>query len=378
MKKLKSWIYRIASRLLNPPATAVQEPYGDAFWFAWPNLWEPSVMVGLRDLVQPGAVVFDIGANLGGLTSAMARLVGPRGAVCSFEASPRIFKHLQRNVVLQGHGNVTLYNRAVYHTSGAVLHLHEGSHLNDSLYVTTYADRPATAVKSIALDDFCEAAQLAPQLIKIDIEGAEMDALKGAARTLAAHTPHVLLEQDARNTECVEYLATLGYVALDLNTYHVIERPADYTPGALTRNVLLIHRTKLAQLPYAWPLQLTPLSTLATGVFTRNEKGIVSEDFTLAPGRYLLHVHLQAEGNNNSLFCGVRAAGRDQMRYQASSAHIKAEYYEWVVDLVEESACQIFFEFVDGTSDPTLRIEKVDIQRVEGVHPRPWAQWVME
>lgn len=154
--------------------------YGDSYWYAGPNLWEPTVMLALRDLCKPGTVVFDVGGNMGGLTSAMARLVGPKGTVCTFEASPRIIGYLQGNVVAQGHHNVTVYHRAVYSKSNEIITIYDGDHLNDSIYAEQSPTKVGRPVKTLALDDFCDATGFSPDVIKMDIEGAEYDALIGS------------------------------------------------------------------------------------------------------------------------------------------------------------------------------------------------------
>lgn len=179
-KHIRATIERLQREQVNP--------FGDSFWYEGPNLWEPPVQLALKDLCRPGSVVFDVGANLGGLTSVMSRLVGPKGVVCSFEASPRIVGHLQSNVVKQGHGNVTVYHCAVYSRSNERIKIYPGDHLNDSIYDFGYANSSEyRLVNTVALDDFCSGMGLAPALIKMDIEGAELDALTGAGKLLDAH-----------------------------------------------------------------------------------------------------------------------------------------------------------------------------------------------
>ena len=108
-------------------------PFEIAPWYQ-ENLWEPTVQIILRDLCKPGDIVFDVGANFAGLTTLMSRMVGPKGVVCAFEASPRIIDKTQRNLVLSGCNNVQLFHNAIYHTSGQTVKIYLGDHLNDSIY----------------------------------------------------------------------------------------------------------------------------------------------------------------------------------------------------------------------------------------------------
>ena len=107
--------------------------FGISPWYK-ENLWEPTVQIILRDLCKSGDIVFDVGANFAGLTTVMSRIVGPKGVVCAFEASPRIIDKTQRNLVLSGCNNVQLFHNAVCHTSGKRVKIFFGDHLNDSIY----------------------------------------------------------------------------------------------------------------------------------------------------------------------------------------------------------------------------------------------------
>ncbi|MFM7578579.1 MAG: FkbM family methyltransferase, partial [Microcystaceae cyanobacterium] len=96
-------------------------------------------------------------------------MVGPRGIVCAFEASPRIVDKTQRNLVLSGCNNVQLFHNAVYSKSHETVKIYLGSHLNDSIY-SENGEGSTYEVKTIALDDFIEHTQLVPNLLKMDIE----------------------------------------------------------------------------------------------------------------------------------------------------------------------------------------------------------------
>ncbi|MFZ9822302.1 MAG: FkbM family methyltransferase, partial [Gemmataceae bacterium] len=96
------------------------------------NFWEPAVQLALKDLIKSGSTVFDIGANLAGISILMSRLVGPKGTVCAFEASPRIIELTNGNIIASGLNNISLFNNAVYSESGKKISIYAGGHLNDS------------------------------------------------------------------------------------------------------------------------------------------------------------------------------------------------------------------------------------------------------
>lgn len=183
MKSLKNWLKSKLRQALAIPGlegsiqklkNAISDDsksiFGISFWYEG-NLWEPPVQIALRDLCRPGDIVFDVGANFGGLTTAMSRMVGSRGIVCAFEASPRIIGICQKNVVMSGCNNVQVYHSAVYSKSHETVPIYLGGHLNDSIYSTNEAETAAFNIKTIALDDFVAFTNLVPNLIKMDIEG---------------------------------------------------------------------------------------------------------------------------------------------------------------------------------------------------------------
>ena len=86
---------RLGGQFLQKLRAAALPPADPAATFPLQNwweqsFWEPTVALAIRDHCRPGDVVFDVGANAGALALMMSRLVGPRGIVCAFEASPRI------------------------------------------------------------------------------------------------------------------------------------------------------------------------------------------------------------------------------------------------------------------------------------------------
>jgi len=140
----------------------------------WLGSFEPEVQSFLRGHVKPGDVVYDVGAHLGFFSLCAARL-GAR--VFAFEISPANLPRLRRNVQLN-ELSITVVGAAVWSTDGGV-GLAEGA--TDSEWAVT---GPGTH-PSVTLDAFAR-EHGAPQLVKIDVEGAEGHVLRGAADVLAS------------------------------------------------------------------------------------------------------------------------------------------------------------------------------------------------
>jgi FkbM family methyltransferase len=136
----------------------------------------------LRRILFPGAVVVDAGANIGIYSQFLSRYVGPNGIVYSFEPSPRNFKRL-RSATLKL-PNVRASQAAVGERTGETrLYLSDKLNVDHRAYMTDGDVRRALPIQMVALDDYFEPSERV-DLIKIDIQGYELHALRGAKRVL--------------------------------------------------------------------------------------------------------------------------------------------------------------------------------------------------
>ncbi len=179
--------------------------------------YEPDVVATLQRIVLPGMIVFDIGAHAGFFTLLLSRLVGPSGAVLAFEPLPANFRVLSENLALNSCSNARAIQSAVSDSSGALLLSVPDP---DSWLLAAPSlpgeTGPSLQVPSISIDDFVAQSAAPPDLLKIDIEGAELSVLHGAARTLAASHPSLLVELHQQNIArtvhpAVPFLQDLGY-----------------------------------------------------------------------------------------------------------------------------------------------------------------------
>ena len=335
------------------------------FWE--PNYWEPTVQVALRDYCRPGDVVFDVGANAGALSLAMSRHVGPRGIVCAFEASPRIIDKTNYNLVNAGCNNVFLYHRAIYHTSYEYVTLYPGTHLNDSIYDTYCAEgEPTYEVETITLDDFVDASGLMPSFIKMDIEGAEFDALQGSTSILKNGKPGLILEQTPNDMRCYELLTKAGYLAINLANYKHIKSAEDLDKDVSVLNVLFIHKDKAEKDPYLNAGEPVEVAKLPKEAFVQKENGDISldEKVELPPGRYICMALFSAKGTDNEIFAGIDTERGREMRYHTNTKLMVDSYRSWVFSL--KNTCKItpYIQFISG-KDETLDWQGAVIYRYD-------------
>lgn len=164
-------------------------------WLLLDGLWESHVTGWMHDTLQPGQVMVDLGANVGYFTVLAAKRVGDSGRVVAVEAHPGVFDVLRRNVVMNGYrSTVTLHNLAAWSGPGQVqLHRRQRYAANSSL-ASAGADNlgelgdseQVVTVESVAVDDLLAGAGRV-DVVKVDIEGAEVHAFQGMARTLASN-----------------------------------------------------------------------------------------------------------------------------------------------------------------------------------------------
>lgn len=146
----------------------------------------------LSELIAPGMTVLDIGANIGIYTEFLAELVGTSGRVVAFEPEQRNLERLR--VATRKYKQVEVVHAAVSDHSGT-LTLYVADDLNvDHRSYAPGETRRSVEVAAIALDDFV-AERDRVDVIKMDIQGAELSALRGARHLLASdRAPVILLE----------------------------------------------------------------------------------------------------------------------------------------------------------------------------------------
>jgi len=227
------------------------------------GVWEPETAAFFLGWVRPGMTFVDAGAHVGHYTLLASDLVGAEGRVIAFEPHPLLGPVLRRNVERAGCANATVSKLALGRASGAAdLILHPCDNFgSSSLRADAEAGhRPRAPVEVTTLDDYLERAG-GPKVdvMKLDVEGAELDVIDGARRTLAAN-PDILLVVEflrenarrfGRDVEDLESgLRELGFLLFTLTP----AGPLRYQPvGELSANVVAVRRlvTLLSGLPEA-------------------------------------------------------------------------------------------------------------------------------
>lgn len=150
----------------------------------------------LGHCLRPGATAIDVGANIGYNTIRAARLVGPRGLVFALEPTPDTLAVLRHNIAASGLANVVVEPVAAGRVAGARDFFVRGgvSAVNSLFPDSRYAQ--VTGVLRVPVMPLDELVDGAAGVVKIDVEGAELEVLEGMPRLLRAPGTVLIVEWD--------------------------------------------------------------------------------------------------------------------------------------------------------------------------------------
>jgi FkbM family methyltransferase len=200
------------------------------------TFWKPGLESDLfdfaREFVQPGYRVWDIGANVGLFSVAGARLAGSSGEVIAIEPDAWLIRLLQKSAALQPatSASIRILPAAVDKQAG-IARLNIAKRSRASNYLSSSPGnsqaggvREQIDVLTVTLD-WLMATMGAPQVVKIDVEGAEFDALSGAKQVLRMARPVILCEVAERSADAVtELLVAHGYAMENWETRQPVTR----------------------------------------------------------------------------------------------------------------------------------------------------------
>lgn len=201
---------RHVTRVRSGLNTGLKWVVGSSTHGCWLGTYEADKQRLVSALVSPGMVVWDVGANAGFYTLAFSMLVGDAGRVYAFEPFAENAHHLLVHVRLNHLRNTTVVQTALAAKPGMAAFQTAPSNSMGRL-----SDAPTGyLVPKTSIDDFVKQhPESRPQLLKIDVEGAEAEVLKGAAALLASSAPDVLIALHGQDQAdgCHHILTLYGY-----------------------------------------------------------------------------------------------------------------------------------------------------------------------
>ena len=235
--------YRLASAGLRQRDVAVRNGIAKGLKFntgeSCPELALGTYEVPIQNIfaqhLKTGDVFYDIGANVGFFTIIAAKLVGATGKVYAFEPGQGNASSIRHNAELNNFNQVEVIEKAVSHSSGEgqlLLAQYSGGH------ALATADAPPdlageVTVDLVSIDDLIAQKKIQPpNFVKVDVEGAELDVLKGMTETIKTYQPTIIYEVDdgdraayeRKYQELESFLQSLNYqVTQTENSYETID-----------------------------------------------------------------------------------------------------------------------------------------------------------
>jgi FkbM family methyltransferase len=243
MKKLPENFYM----QLNPTEHIQQQ----LFWYGY---YEKELGDILNKIIKPGDVFLDIGANIGYFSLLVANNV-PTVKVISFEPVREVFEKLKKNIAINDFKNITSFHAAVGEMKEEIGLFVSGP---DNLGMSSFKQPENFSgkkeiVQVLALDEWFQRAGLAKiDVIKLDVEGSELAALKGMKEILQSFKPIVIVEINPETlsmfglvpTDIYNYLNKFDFVSFLITETGKLKK---LESGSIneTINVLFVHNRKL-------------------------------------------------------------------------------------------------------------------------------------
>ena len=182
----------------------------------------------LKKQLKAGNVFIDIGANIGAYSLIASKLVGSNGKVVSFEPVTSICKQLKQNIKLNNLTNIVVEPKAVF-DKNTTLELFISDHQNmgmSSILHHSHETGEKQSVQAITIDEYVKIKSLLKiDFIKLDIEGAEINALRGMKQTILKFSPIILMEisdgilenSTTNSTVIYDFMNELNYTPYNIN-----------------------------------------------------------------------------------------------------------------------------------------------------------------
>ncbi len=193
--------------------------------------YEPEVSDLILKNINPNKDAINIGANIGLYSNLLAQKLNFNNKVLAIEPTPGAFKMLKNNVLRNNNENkIITFNGIATDKEGdyeinTVRGKEEYSSVGQLVHTSIKNEKAINIkVKGNTIDNLVELHKMNPGLIVIDVEGAELNVLKGAIETIKEFHPIIiselddklLLEQNSNSKEVIEFLETLNYKVMDI------------------------------------------------------------------------------------------------------------------------------------------------------------------
>lgn len=204
--------------------------------------FDPRGIRYIKNQLYEGEVFVDIGANVGAYSLVASRLVGKSGKVIAFEPASKTFLRHTKNIIMNGLTNIILERKAVLDKNTQIdIYISTRHNMGMSSIFHHASESGVTEkVETISLDEYAEKKNISKiSLVKIDIEGSEMLALRGMRKIIEQFRPRILIElkeetlsgSDYQVNDIIEFLIHAGYEKFIIDEQGNVSNDLKQQPG---------------------------------------------------------------------------------------------------------------------------------------------------
>ncbi|GAB6079359.1 FkbM family methyltransferase [Hydrogenophilus hirschii] len=225
----------LGTRFFRNRTTAPMFGYSLKLSARWEGLTEELVLMGVHEpiatetyktLISPGKTIIDVGSNIGYYMALADSIMNGNGQIHGFEPDPELYLLLDENT-RQFKTKTKINNLAVCDKQGQILfYTSEASNWGSILQHSALKQQQAINVKCTDIDTYCATAKINPDVIRMDIEGGELYALRGAKKTLLSKPMlfielHIFMFENEQLEEIIDILSKPNYsMATWTNRYY--------------------------------------------------------------------------------------------------------------------------------------------------------------
>jgi FkbM family methyltransferase len=202
-------------RILRGPIRGMKWVKGAGPNAYWIGTYEVVRMREFADALKQGDVVYDVGANVGIYSLYASSEVGNSGRVYAFEPLERNLNYLRQHLALNNLQNCTVLETAICNTEGTLAF--SAAHWQPSMARLSPSGEIAVPSTTLDICVYGEQRLRPPNVLKIDVEGAEFEVLSGATRGITEFHPTIFLEVHGTELHraCRDFLVAKGYSVED-------------------------------------------------------------------------------------------------------------------------------------------------------------------
>lgn len=168
------------------------------------GVYEVGTLEFLKKHLAEGNTYIDVGSNIGLMAITASKCVGEKGVVLAIEPNPETREILSRNIAHNELSNISILDKAIGSQAGtAIIYPNWNINRGGASLINRSTDQSGTPVEVCTLDEVVSQMNLAPDVIKIDVEGFELEVLKGAKSLLTQTNPPIIILEISQERKTV-------------------------------------------------------------------------------------------------------------------------------------------------------------------------------